>query len=190
MGLFVFPFFLGSVMVTVIWRYILDFRYGFINSALRGLGLQNLAIDWLGNPNVVLFTIVPVETWSSIGIYILFYLTALQPIPSSLIETAVIDGAGWARRFTAVTTPYLIWAFMVNLVIILSKGLSSFETILLLTQGGPGFSSETISYYIYWSGFLGSRQGYGSAISVILFLVTSAISLLLIATLRKGAIEP
>jgi ABC-type sugar transport system permease subunit len=143
----------------------------------------------LGNPNVVLFTIVPVEAWSSIGIYILFYLTALQAIPSSLIETAVIDGAGWARRFTSVTTPYLLWAFMVNLVIILSKGLSSFETILLLTQGGPGFSSETVSYYIYWSGFLGSKQGYGSAISVILFFMTSVISLLLVANLRKSAIE-
>jgi ABC-type sugar transport system permease subunit len=188
-GLFVFPFFLGTVMVTAIWRYILDFRYGFINSALRGLGLERMAVDWLGNPKVVLFTNAGVEAWSSIGIYILFYLTALQAIPSSLDETAVIDGAGLARRFTFVMMPYLLWAFMINLVIILSKGLSSFETVLLLTQGGPGFASETISYYIYWSGFLGSRQGYGSAISIILFVVTSGISLLLVVNLRKTAIE-
>jgi multiple sugar transport system permease protein/raffinose/stachyose/melibiose transport system permease protein len=187
-GLFVFPFFLGTVMVTGLWRYILDFRDGFVNMAFRGMGLKYLAIDWLGNPKVVLFTIVGVETWSSIGIYILFYLTALQAIPDSLIETAVLDGAGLFKRFTSVMAPHLIWALNVNLVIILSRGLSSFETVLLLTQGGPGFSSETISYYIYWSGFLGSRQGYGSTMSVILFCATSIISMLLVANLRKRSL--
>jgi ABC-type sugar transport system permease subunit len=186
---FVFPFFLGTVMVTVLWRYILDFKFGFINSALRGIGLGKLAIDWLGDPNVVLLTIIGVEVWSSIGIYTLIYLTALQAIPSSLVETSKLDGAGIVRRFTTVKAPFLVWAFTVNTVIILNKGLSSFETVLLLTQGGPGFSSETVSYYIYWMGFLGSRQGYGSAVSIILFCATSVISLLFVAYVQKRTIQ-
>jgi ABC-type sugar transport system permease subunit len=189
LALFVFPFFLGTVMVTVLWRYILDFRYGFINTILRAAGLGGLAVDWLGNPHIVLLTIVGVDVWSSIGIYVLVFVMALQAVPTSLVETSILDGARPVRRFVAVELPYVLWALNVNIVIMLSKGLSTFETVLLLTQGGPGFSSETISYYIYWMGFLGSRQGYGSALSVILFCATSIISISLwTGTQRRASV--
>ena len=188
-SLYFFPYVISYVIVSVIWNYMLNYREGVINTLLRKAGLDFLAIDWLGSPDTVIYTIAGINIWAYIGFYLVIYMATLQTIPSSLYEAAEIDGAGPLQTFRHITFPLVAPAFTISMVLSLAWGLSTFEPVLILTQGGPGFASETISYYIYWAGFLGSRQGYGTAISFILFLSILIISIVQVNILRKRETE-
>ncbi|WP_165972295.1 ABC transporter permease subunit [Paenibacillus piri] len=188
-GLYFFPYIISYVIVAVIWNYMLNYREGVINIILEKIGLGFLAVDWLGSPSLVIFTMAGINIWAFIGFYLVIYMAALQTIPSSLYESSYIDGAGAFQAFRHITFPLVAPAFTVNAIISVAWGLNTFEPALILTQGGPGFASETISYYIYWAGFLGSRQGYGTAISFVLFLAILLISFVQVKLLRKREVE-
>jgi ABC-type sugar transport system permease subunit len=174
--LFFFPYIIGSVIVTSVWRYLLSYREGVLNNLLRAIGLAHLAFDWLGTPVYVNISIAVMNVWAFGGFYLVLYMSALQAIDASIYESTQIDGTGAVREFLGITFPLVAPAFTVCSILALAYGLSTIDAPLILTNGGPGFASETISYYVYWSGFLGSRQGYGTAISFLLFGVTLVLS--------------
>lgn len=188
-GVFFFPYIIGYIIVGMLWSYMLNFRDGIVNNFFRIVGMEFLALDWLGSPSLVNFTIAGINVWTFIGFYMVVYMASIQTIPSSQFEACFIDGGGAFRAFFHIIFPLVAPVFTINAVISIAWGLSTFEPIMILTKGGPGFASETISYYIYWAGFLGSRQGYGTAISSILFAVTFLISIILVTTLRKREVE-
>lgn len=188
-SLYFFPYIISYVIIAVIWNYMLNFRDGIINQILRSAGLDFLAADWLGSPGLVIFTISAINIWAFIGFYLVIYMASIQAIPDHLFESCHIDGCGFIKVMRYVIFPLVAPAFTVNMVISVAWGLSTFEPILILTKGGPGFASETISYYVYWSGFLGSRQGYGTAISFLLFVITLMISIFQVKVLQKKEVE-
>lgn len=188
-SLYFIPYVISYVVISVVWSYMLGYREGVINTVLRAVGLGALASDWLGSPNLVMFTIAFVNIWAFSGFYLVTYMSAIQTIPAELYESAAIDGANGPQSFRHITVPMVASAFTVNAVVSVAWGLATFDPILLMTKGGPGFASETIAYYIYWAGFLGARQGYGTTISFILFLFTLVISVIQLKLLRKREVE-
>ena len=188
-SLFFIPYIISYVVISTVWSYMLSFRSGVLNTILRTVGLGALASDWLGSQALVMYTVIAVNIWTFSGFYLVTYISAIQAIPRDLYESASIDGANAAQAFRHITFPMVSSSFTVNAVVSVAWGLATFEPILLLSKGGPGFASETIAYYIYWAGFLGARQGYGTTISFLLFLATLCVSILQLTLLRKREVE-
>jgi ABC-type sugar transport system permease subunit len=187
--LFFFPYIIGYVIVASVWRYMLDYRSGAINDLIRRVGLPHLVVDWLGNQNIINITIAMINIWAYSGFYLVIYMSAIKAIDPSMYESAHMDGAGAIREFLHITLPLVVPAITICSILSLAWGLSTFDAPLILTNGGPGFASETISYYVYWSGFLGSRQGFGTAISFLLFVVTLVLSVFQGIILRRKEVQ-
>jgi len=188
-SLFFLPYLISFVVIAVVWTSLLSYRYGVVSTLMNLAGLGEYAVDWFGNPRLVIYTIIIINLWAFSGYFLVTYISAIQTIPAELYESAQIDGANAVQSFKNVTFPMVAPAFTVNFIVSIAWSLSTFEPVMLLTQGGPGFSSETISYYIYWAGFLGARQGYGTTISLLLFLATMLVSIIQVKILSKREVE-
>jgi multiple sugar transport system permease protein/raffinose/stachyose/melibiose transport system permease protein len=175
--------------VSTIWKYLLNFNFGFVNTALDDMGLGALARNWLGDSNVVLWVLLFIVCFTLGGNTTLIYLANLQSVPMELTEAARIDGATNRQVFWHVTWPMLAGAVTVNMTLAMIAGWTIFDQVLVLTTGGPGFVSETMAFFIYKVGFGEYRAGYGSAAAVVLFLVVIVSTVFGNAQMRKREIQ-
>ena len=148
-----------------------NYNFGTFNSLLQGAGLGEYKQDWLGNTALTLLMIGIVMVWKGAGYYMIIYLASLQSVSPELIEAAEIDGASAWQRFKSITIPLISGAFTINLTLSLIKGLKVFDEINVMTDGGPGFTSETLVYLLYKFGFNEGRQGFGTAVGVMLLFI-------------------
>jgi multiple sugar transport system permease protein len=156
------------VAVAVIWRYMLNTDLGLVNQILRSLGLDE--VNWLGNPNLAMPSIIALGVWRNVGGAMVIFLAGLQGIDQALYEAAEVDGASTWRKFRDVTLP-LLRPTMLFVTITTSIGfLQVFEEPFVMTDGGPLNRTLTVSMYLYEQGFDLFHQGYASAISYLLFL--------------------
>jgi raffinose/stachyose/melibiose transport system permease protein len=170
------PYVLSEAITAIIWQLMLQ-PDALVDHVFRGLGLGGLVHLWLADLHLVLYTMFVVITWKYIGFAIILFLAGLQGIPGEVLEAAQIDGATELRSIWHITIPLLgptirIWGF---LSIIGSFQL--FDLIWLATLGGPAGASSTMATYLIDHGFRRYQFGYGSAASVILFMVTLVIAL-------------
>jgi ABC-type sugar transport system permease subunit len=142
-------------------------------------------VDWLGNPRYALASVIAVMAWKSAGYYMVIYLAGINGIPKELLEASSIDGAGGWTRLRRITLPLLAGTFTINLTLSLINGLRVFDQIVAMTSGGPGFATETFTYQIYSVAFAEGRQGYGTALAIVLFAVTLVFATLQGAVLRR-----
>ena len=134
------------------------------------MGYSGLIGNWMGKYSVTLLVLVLVNVWQFSGMTMIIYLAGLQSIPSEYVEAATIDGAGRWQRFSRITLPLLMPAIRINVVTNIIGSLSVFDIIMALTQGGPGYSTESLSIYIMRMCY-GSRTGYSTAVAMILFFI-------------------
>ncbi|HOX37543.1 MAG TPA: sugar ABC transporter permease [Candidatus Brocadiia bacterium] len=184
-GLFFYPYVLSVLISALLFTYMANTRTGAINVMLRGAGLESLCRDWMGDPSLVPFFIFALVAWSGTGFFTTLYLANLQTIPVELYEAAEIDGAGPVSVFTNIQFPMLIPALTVNSVLALITGINLFSHIVVTTQGGPGYRTFTVGYYIYWLGVLNNRQGYATAVSFVMFMALVGIAGVQIALIRR-----
>ncbi|QKW22367.1 sugar ABC transporter permease [Kitasatospora sp. NA04385] len=164
------------VAVTgLMWGWILAPR-GTVNSLLAKAGLDGLAQNWLGNPDLALWVVLFVLIWMQLGYPLVLFLSGLQRIDPELYEAAELDGAGWWQRFTRITVPLLRPEVYVVLVTTTIAGLKVFAQIYVLTGGGPGNSTLVPSYFAYQNFFERADVGYGSAISSTMSLLVLIIA--------------
>lgn len=168
---FYVPVLISGIVSGFIWKIMYNYNFGTFNAVLKGLGLQNLRQDWLGNAKIVLFMVGIVLIWKGVGYYMIIYLASLQSVSQDLIEAAQIDGAGPWQRFRAITIPLISGAFTINLTLSLINGLKVFDQINVMTDGGPGFTTETLVYLLYKVGFNEGRQGFGTAVGLMLLFI-------------------
>jgi raffinose/stachyose/melibiose transport system permease protein len=173
------PYVLAEVTVGVMWRLILT-NDGAFDTVLRKLGLDSLVHSWLGDPNLVLWTVLGVLTWKYLGFAIILLLAGLSNVPEELSEAASIDGAGWWQIQWHVTLPLLgptirIWAFLSII-----GSLQVFDVVWLVTTQAIRSlgAANTMATYMVSEGFLARSWGYGSAVSVILFVISFGAALL------------
>ena len=165
---FYIPVLISGIVSGFIWKIMYNYNFGAINSILTQIGLGDFRQDWLGNTALTLIMIGVVLVWKGAGYYMIIYLASLQSVSTDVIEAAEIDGASPWQRFRMITIPLISGAFTINFTLSLINGLKVFDQINVMTDGGPGFTSETLVYLLYKVGFTEGRQGFGTAVGIVL----------------------
>lgn len=183
--LFVLPMMATPVAIALVWTMMFHPQLGVLNYLLTSIGLP--PSSWVYDSSTVIPTLVMVETWQWTPLVMLIVLGGIASLPLEPYEAAILDGASPWQMFRHITLP-LVWPFiMVAAVIRLIDALKTFDTIYVITLGGPGTSSETINIMLYQTAFAYYDLGYGSAIVVVFFLLILAISLLLLRVRQREA---
>jgi multiple sugar transport system permease protein len=183
--LFVLPMMATPVAIALVWTMMFHPQLGVLNYLLTSVGLP--PSSWVYASSSVIPTLVMVETWQWTPLVMLIVLGGIASLPQEPYEAAILDGASVWQMFRHITLP-LAWPFiMVATVIRLIDALKTFDTIYVITLGGPGTSSETINILLYQTAFAYYDLGYGSAIVVVFFLLILLISLLLLRVRQREA---
>lgn len=169
------PAVITPIVTAYLWRNLLG-PDGAVNSLLGALGLNGWRQDWLGDPDLALWSVVGVIVWQFAGYSMVIFLAGLQSIPKEIYEAAAIDGAGRVRRFWSVVRPLLAPAFTVNLMLSIIGGIKLFDQVYALTGGGPGHATDTLSTLIYKDAFTLGEFGYSIALAVVLTIVVAVAS--------------
>jgi raffinose/stachyose/melibiose transport system permease protein len=172
-------FFAPAVVAPVATSYLWQYMYapsGPINSFLQIVGLKSLVKDWLGDPSIVLNSIIVVIIWQFAGYSMVIFLAGLEGVPKELIEAAAIDGANYLQRFWFVIRQFLYPAITVTLMLSIVGGFKLFDQVFILTGGGPGQASQTISTMMYRNAFLFGEFAFSTALAVLLTILVSIFS--------------
>lgn len=181
------PQILPVVVAGILWGWILNPQTGALNVILRAVGLDSLALNWLGDTTTALPTVMMVLIWVQIGYPVVIFMAALSRVDPELYEAAELDGAGWFRRFKAITLPQIKpETFVVTLTCTIAA-LKIFGPIYVLTGGGPENSTNVPSYFAYQNFFTKSDVGYGAAIATVLTVIVIVVSLVFLKFQARAA---
>ena len=178
------PAVLPMIVVSIVFKSILHPSTGILNEFLRAIGLDILAQQWLTNPKVALYSIIAVDTWKGVGFIMVLLIAGLEAIPRDYYEAAQIDGANALDEMRLIILPLLLPVLTVTTVLNLIHGLKIFEIVLLLTNGGPGYATETV-YTIVFKEFARGRYAVSTALSTTLFLIMAIVGFFLIRLMHK-----
>jgi multiple sugar transport system permease protein len=178
------PMLLPPVVAAVAWRLIFNPQFGLLNGTLRRMGLNTAALTWTNGQNSALLSVIIVDIWEWTPFLFLLLSAGLQAIPPEPVEAARIDGAGPWRIFRDVTLPLLKPTILLALLLRAMDLVRIFDQIFILTQGGPGTATETVSLYIYRTAFRFSNFGYAAAMSFVLLAATMLFSRGLMRAMR------
>ena len=176
--IFVMPMMATPVAVALVWTMMFHPQLGVLNYLLSLFGLPPSL--WVYSSNTVIPTLVLVEVWHWTPLVMLIVLGGLAGLPQDPYDSATIDGATDWQMFRYITLPLLLPYIMIALVIRTIDALKVFDTIFVITQGGPGTASETLNIFLYLQAFQFYNLGYASAVVVIFFIIIVALSLLLL----------
>ncbi|MET8985125.1 sugar ABC transporter permease [Nonomuraea wenchangensis] len=166
------PQVLPVAVAGVVWGWLLHPSYGAVNEML------GLDLDWLGDPDLALATVMAVMVWFQLGYPVVIFMAGLQRVDPAYYEAAEIDGASWFRRFWHITIPQIRPEIFVVLLTCTIAALKVFGPIFVLTRGGPGNATMVPSYFSYLNFFQKSNVGYGSAIATVLALIIIVVTFL------------
>lgn len=167
------PFIFNNVTVGFIWQFLLG---RFMTDLYPMTGWEMFRIGWLSDESLVLYSVIAVKLWQSIGYFMVIYLAGLQLLPQDPLEAAVIDGCTGIKKIRFITVPLMKPTIFVCLFLAVTESLNMFPLLMSLTNGGPGHASENISLYIYNEAFKSHQMGYASALAVILTIIMTVVA--------------
>ena len=168
--LFIVPMVAPGIVLVLLWKFIYDTHIGPLNQFLVMVGLEKLAMPWLASTKIAIYSLAAMGfPWAG-GIGVLIYLAGLQNIPADIFDAARVDGAGWVRRMLKLDFPLVISQVRVLTVMTVLGTIQGFETVLVMTRGGPAFSTLVPGLHMYHQAFKYGRFGYATAIGVLMFL--------------------
>jgi ABC-type sugar transport system permease subunit len=182
------PWTIPTVVAAIVWRFMFDPQSGVLTDLLRSAGLIAASFDWFVHPLAAWLPIVAGDVWKTTPFVAILLLAGLQTIDPSLDEAAQMDGAGPVRRFVTITLPLLRSAIVVAAAFRMLDALRLFDLAYVLTGGGPGTATESLSLYAFVVLMQRLRFGYGSALSVTVFLLTFVFALIWIRTMGRTLI--
>jgi len=185
--IFFMPYVLSEVITGIMWLILFnpDPKRGFINAILNLIpGLK--AQPWLGDTRTVLLAIFVVLTWKYFGFHMLLYLAGLQNIPSEIEEAALIDGVNKRQMITYITIPLIGSTIRTSVYLSVLGSLQVFALIWIMTKGGPVNASEVMSTYMYRFSFVRFELGYGSAVAIVMLLISLVFSLAYLRLVRQA----
>ncbi|MEI7025918.1 carbohydrate ABC transporter permease [Paenibacillus sp. y28] len=185
---FFLPYVIAPIVIGYIFRAIYHPEHGIVNELLRAVGLGSLAQDWLNDPAYALFSIIATDIWRVAGFAMVVYLAGLQFIPKDLTESASIDGATYWNRFRHIVFPLLAPAFTVNVLLSMIGSMKVFEMVMVLTEGGPGYTTEVFFTYIR-SMFSSGEFGYATAVNVVLFVLVTLVGVPVLMGMKRREVE-
>lgn len=187
-AIYLIPWIASSVIVAYSWIYFLDANLGFLPSlsyrwnflSIFGLGRK----DWLTNPTIVIFVLSFINIWKGTPFSMLMQSAGFQSISDSVYEAAEVDGANTLQRFFSITLPMLMPFILINLIITTMTTFNIYDTILVMTGGGPMHSSEVLSLFVYNIGFSQGELGYAAAASTVLLIINLVTTVLYLRYLK------
>ncbi|MGW7520743.1 carbohydrate ABC transporter permease [Streptomyces sp. NPDC054796] len=186
-AVFFLPLLASSVALALLWKSLLDPNFGIIGDIGPWIGFADG--DLLGDPQGAFAAVLFVASWQFIPFHTLLYQGGTRQIPASLYDAARIDGAGTVRQFFHITLPQLRNTVITSSVLMVVGALTFFDTVLILTQGGPGTDTTIVPYLMYKTGFDAFDMGYASAVATTLVVVATGVSLLLVRLTGFGAMR-
>lgn len=189
---FFFPQIISAVIIGILFQYVYNPNMGLLNGVLRNVGLDALTQTWLGNPATVLWAIVAVAIWSSVGFYMVIFIAGMQSIPTSFYEAAVLDGATRWSSFRDITLPLLWETIRTAMIYIAIFALDFFVLIQVMTGGGSTTASrraEVVAVYMYGEAFGRNRWGYSATIGIALLVLTLLLSIVVMRLTRRETYE-
>jgi ABC-type sugar transport system permease subunit len=187
--LVVLPWTIPSVVAANLWRWILQSDTGILDQTLRAWGMPGAALNWLGNPGTALPAVVVAYSWAGFPFIMLLILAGLQAVPEEHYEAAKVDGANWWQLFLFITVPMVKGVLVIALILETVSAINSFDTLTVMTGGGPANATQTWSLAIYRTGFGEFNLGGASALSVLEFLGALALFGLFGVASRRGRTE-
>jgi multiple sugar transport system permease protein len=189
-GLFVsllsLPLMVAPAAAAMSFALLLTPKYGAVNDLLSLLTNRHILVDWLGSPGLARLSVAVEQTWRFVSFFMLMLLAGLQTIPPALAEASRVDGASRTQHFVFVTLPLVKWPILVSVLIALIDMVKIFDAVYIMTAGGPGGTTETLTFYTYHVGVRFFRVGYGSALSFYVIAVVLALCVLLILMTRRA----
>ncbi|GAA0990301.1 carbohydrate ABC transporter permease [Subtercola frigoramans] len=176
-AIYFLPLLLSSAATAIMWKQLLDPNFGIPSQLAKIFGGDG---SFLGTLTGAVAALIIVSSWQFIPFHTLIYQGAARAISPTLYQAASIDGAGTVRSFFAITLPQLRNAMVTSTVLMVVGGLTAFDLVLILTQGGPGTDTTTLPYLMYKTAFKGFDMGYGSAIALLLVIVATLVSIAMV----------
>ncbi len=180
------PWAIPQVVVAILWSWILDGQYGYLNYFLEQIGIINGPLSWLSDTSLAFISTAVVDAWMGIPLITMMFLSALSNIPESLYEAAKVDGANVFKRFIHITIPSIKTVLLIVLNLTTIWTFNSFNVIYVLTGGGPMRATETIIIKIYEEAIGKYNLGISSTLSVIVFVILTVLSLAYFKQINKG----
>ncbi|MFT9396638.1 MAG: sugar ABC transporter permease [Bifidobacterium psychraerophilum] len=177
------PAIISPLIMGYVWFFIMK-SGGTGQELLSSLGLNALIFDWLAKPSLALALIITVNTWQFAGMTMIIYLSALQAVPQELYEAADVDGASYWQKLIHVKLPSITSAITINILTNIIGSLAIFDVIVALTDGGPGYATESLSIYIMRMSYGGST-GFAVAVAMVMFFITFIPVMTYIALTKK-----
>jgi len=178
------PVVLSSVVIGFLWGMIYNQDAGMLNWLLRTVGLESWIKPWLDDPGIVMYSVTVPIVWQYIGFYLIIFLAAMQSINSEVYEMAELDGATGFKKMLHITLPLLAPTIKIAVMLCIAGNMKAFDSIFVMTGGGPGSSSTVMAQYAYDTSFKAYKLGYGSAISVGIMILS--VALIMISRLIGG----
>lgn len=182
-AILIIPWTISAVIAAFSFKFILDDNFGILNYILNQLGVES--VGWLSDPNIVIWSLVIANMWYGTPFTLLFLTAGLLSINPSLYEAARIDGASKMRSLFHITLPLLMPFMIINLILITMWSVNLFDIQLIMTGGGPLFSSTTASLYMYRQAFEFGLLSKGAAAGIILILINIAVAVIYVKFLRR-----
>ncbi|MBL8079080.1 MAG: sugar ABC transporter permease [Anaerolineales bacterium] len=182
------PSIIPMIVVGIVFKSILHPSSGVLNEFLRGMGLDFMAQKWLTNPDLALYSVALVDTWKGVGFIMVILIAGILVIPVEYYEAAQIDGANQWDELWNITLPLLMPTLTVTTVLNLLYGLKVFDVVWVLTNGGPGYATETV-YTLVFKEFSKGRYGVSTALSTLLFVIMSICGYWLIKMMHSNELE-
>lgn len=177
-ALVLLPWVVSNTVVAANFRWILNDRYGFINTTLQKLGLIEKPIQFLANMTNAKLTVIALGIWKTVPFMCIVILAALQAVPKDQYEAAAIDGAGYWKKLRYITLPAIRSVTVMATTLQFIWNFNNFEPIWLLTSGGPNEATQTLAVQIYEEAFVKNRIGYAAAIAVVVLIFMMIFTLL------------
>jgi multiple sugar transport system permease protein len=185
--LLLIPWTLPTAIVGVLWTWILNDQFGIVNHVLIQIGLLDAPVAWLAHPSTALASMIAADVWKTVPFVFLILLAGLQSVPADLYEALAMDGAGPVAAFRYVTWPHLVPFAFIALIFRIVQAFAVFDLVYVLTGGGPGGTTETVSLYAYQTTMRYLDFSYGSTIAVALVFLLAVTAFVLKRALREPA---
>jgi ABC-type sugar transport system permease subunit len=179
----ILPMVIAPVANGTIWRMILNSRYGLLNSVLNLLGIESL--NWLGTPDLALVSVIGIDIWQWTPFAMVVFIAGFSVIPTELYDAAEVDGAGRFRILRSIIIPSLIPMILIVLLFRIVETFLVIDAIYTTTFGGPGFSTQTVTLFIYWQSLRYFNLSYAAATSWIISVITLFIAFLILKWQQK-----
>ncbi|HWQ38933.1 MAG TPA: sugar ABC transporter permease [Burkholderiales bacterium] len=173
-AVYLYPMALSFIVTGTAWRWILNPGLGF-QHLMRSWGFEDFTFDWIVTPGMSIYTVVIAGAWQSTGFVMALFLAGLRGVDESIIKAAQVDGAGLVRIYTRIIIPSLRPVFFSALIILAHIAIKSFDLVMALTGGGPGFSSDLPATFMYTFAFNRNQIGLGAASAMMMLITVVAV---------------